>query len=80
MNIFNNFPHTIEDIQFYAINGSVVIASINIPILDDVKETLGIVVLVSVLIYNFVRIRGEMRKAKREDEDDAKKKSSPPSN
>jgi hypothetical protein len=79
MSIFSNFPHAIEDIQFYAINGSVVIASINIPILDDVKEALGIVVLVSVLIYNFVRIRGEMKKAKREDQEE-KKKSSPPSN
>jgi hypothetical protein len=76
MNIFNHLPNTFDEVSFYVVNIGIAILSVKIPYLEDIKETLLIIVSVSVLIYNAVKIKNEMRKGKREAEE--AKKNLPP--
>jgi DNA topoisomerase VI subunit B len=76
MNILNHLPISFDDLTFYTVNILVSIASVSVPYLEDVKEILLIIVSVSVLIYNAVKIKNEMRKGKREAEE--AKKNLPP--
>jgi uncharacterized membrane protein len=57
---------TLEDIEFYSVNALVGIGSIFTPWLQDLKEVLGVVVLVSVVIYNYWKIRNERKRHKKD--------------
>jgi hypothetical protein len=76
MNILNHFPNTFDDISFYVVNIGIAILSVKMPYLEDIKETLLIIVSASVFIYNVVKIKNEIRKGKREAEE--AKKNLPP--
>lgn len=57
---------TLEDVEFYSVNAIVGIGSIFTPWLQDIKEVLGVVVLVSVVIYNYWKIRNERKRHKKD--------------
>lgn len=76
MNILNHFPNTFDEVSFYVVNIGIAILSVKMPYLEDIKETLLIIVSASVLIYNVVKIKNEIRKGKREAEE--AKKNLPP--
>jgi hypothetical protein len=62
MKIFNYLHAHSQDIEFYAINGAAVLGSLFTPFLQELKEVMGVVVLCSVAIYNFYRIKNERKK------------------
>lgn len=76
MNILNHFTNTFDDVSFYVVNIGIAILSVKMPYLEDIKETLLIIVSASVFIYNVVKIKNEIRKGKREAEE--AKKNLPP--
>lgn len=57
---------TVEDIEFYSINSLAFIGSIFTPFLQDVKEVLGVIVLISVAIYNYWKIKNERKRHKKD--------------
>jgi uncharacterized membrane protein len=52
-----------HDFEFYAVNIGAIMGSLFSPYLHEVKEWLGIVVLISVIVYNYYRIQTERKKA-----------------
>ena len=62
MKFFDYIHDHAQDIEFYTVNGAVFMGSLFTPLLSQVKEALGIVVLISVIIYNFYRIKNERKR------------------
>lgn len=62
MRIFNYIHDHAHDLEFYGVNAAAVVTSIFSPYLEGVKEVLGIVVLVSIIVYNYFRIQSERKK------------------
>lgn len=63
MRILNYIHDHAQDIEFYGVNTAAIIGSIFTPYFQDIKEFMGIVVLISVIVYNYYRIRNERKKA-----------------